>query len=135
MIWKHTLAWIPMVPIAIVNGAARQFFVYGPQMSELAAHQISCFTGIALFLLYGWFLGKRLPLSKMSEAWIIGALWLVLTILFEFMFGRFAGGRSWSLLLQDYNVFEGRLWSLVLAALFCIPAAVFRFRRNKPATR
>jgi hypothetical protein len=51
MILKYTIAWIPMVFIAMANGAIRQLG-YGKLLGELSAHQLSCLTGIMLFLLY-----------------------------------------------------------------------------------
>ena len=37
---RYLMAWLPMIPIAIVNGAVRQGW-YGRHMTELAAHQVS----------------------------------------------------------------------------------------------
>ena len=130
MILKYTIAWIPMVFIAIANGAIRQLG-YGRFVSELTAHQISCFTGIALFLLYTLAVSKRWPLQNARQAWIIGLVWLVLTITFEFLFGHYAAGHTWQRLLQDYNVLDGRLWSLVLVTLAFMPYLTFRIRCTK----
>jgi hypothetical protein len=49
--WKYVLAWIPMVFIAIANGAIREGW-YGKHVSELQAHQISTVTGVLLFGVY-----------------------------------------------------------------------------------
>ena len=46
--WKYVLAWIPMVFIAIANGAIREGW-YGKHVSELQAHQVSTVTGVLLF--------------------------------------------------------------------------------------
>src|SRR5918997_1781576 len=62
----------------------------------------------------------------------VGAFWLVLTVLFEFGFGRGVDGKSWSDLLADYNLAEGRLWPLVLAWLALGP---FALRRAEVAVR
>ena len=43
---KYLLAWLPMMIIAIGNGALREF-VYKRFVGELAAHRISTFTLIA----------------------------------------------------------------------------------------
>ena len=51
MVLKYTIAWIPMVFIAIANGAVRQLG-YGKLLNELFAHQVSCLTAILLFLAY-----------------------------------------------------------------------------------
>jgi len=52
---------------------------------------------------------------------LIGALWLTLTVAFEFGFGHYVMGHSWRYLLADYNILKGRLWSLVLLVTFVSP--------------
>ncbi|MFO7570692.1 MAG: hypothetical protein R6W75_12940 [Smithellaceae bacterium] len=129
MIWKYTLLWIPMVFIAILNGMLRQYG-YSPFMAELTAHQVSCVTGIGLFFLYTWGLSRFWPLSSARQSWIIGGIWLILTVAFEFIFGLYAAGHSLARLLADYNLAEGRLWPLVLAAVALLPYTVYRMRRK-----
>lgn len=41
--WKWVLAWIPMILIAVANGALRKLW-YGKDISELKAYQISTLT-------------------------------------------------------------------------------------------
>jgi hypothetical protein len=127
MILKSTIAWVPMVLIAIANGAIRQLG-YGKLLGELSAHQLSCLTGIMLFLLYTWSLSLYWPLESSRQAFTIGSIWLILTIAFEFLFMHFGAKVPWGKLLQDYNILEGRLWVLVLFAVFMAPYVVFRIR-------
>jgi hypothetical protein len=54
----------------------------------------------------------------------IGAVWLALTVLFEFSFGHWVDGKSWSDLLGDYNLATGHVWPLLLAWLALGPAVV-----------
>jgi hypothetical protein len=131
MLWKYILAWIPMVFIAILNGVMRQDG-YGRYMPELAAHQISCATGVGLFFLYTLFLSRHWPIANNRQAVMIGGSWLILTVAFEFAFGLYVAGHPLSRLLQDYNITEGRLWPVVLAAVAVLPYAVYRMRA--PAT-
>lgn len=44
----------------------------------------------------------------------IGIFWVVITIIFEFVFGHFVMGHPWVKLFADYNLLNGRLWVLVL---------------------
>jgi len=44
----------------------------------------------------------------------IGFFWVVITIIFEFVFGHYVMGHSWQKLFADYNLINGRLWVLVL---------------------
>jgi len=116
----YFLLWFPMIPIAILNGVVREK-VYGPHLREWAAHQLS--TGIAalLFGVYTWLVTARWPLEDSAQALAAGGIWLALTIAFEFGFGRYVAGHSWEKLLADYNLLRGRVWSLLLAAIFLLP--------------
>ena len=120
-----TIAWLGGVPIAIINGTVRNFG-YGPYMSELLAHQISCATGILLFAAYFWLLNKRWTITNTQQSLQIGASWLILTILFEFVFGHYMMGHSWAYLLADYNIFAGRFWSFVLLWTAIQPYVIYR---------
>lgn len=114
-----------MVPIAIVNAVIREL-VYAPHVSELTAHQASSATLVALFAAYTWLIDRRLRLESGGQALTVGAVWLVLTPLFEFTFGHYVMGNPWSVLLGDYNLLEGRVWSLVLISSALLPYIVFR---------
>jgi hypothetical protein len=127
VIWKYLLAWIPMVFLAIANGALREF-TYAKHASELRAHQISTATGITLFAVYLWFLFRRWPAQSAAQAGVIGLLFLVLTVAFEFGFGHFVAGHSWSQLLQGYNLAAGRVWALVLVFVTIAPYLLFRIQ-------
>ena len=116
-----------MVFIAIANGAIRQLG-YEKLLGELSAHQLSCLTGIMLFLLYTGCLSLYWPLESSRQAFTIGLIWLILTIAFEFLFMHYGAKVPWGKLLQDYNILEGRLWVLVLFAVFMAPYVVFRIR-------
>ena len=110
-----------MVFIAIANGVVRQAW-YGRYLSELAGpsalqpHRCGAFRSLYLVQPAPG-PGRQLP----SQALAIGFLWLGLTVAFEFSFGHFVAGHSWSRLFQDYNLFAGRLWVLVLLWLTLAP--------------
>ena len=127
MVLKYTLAWIPMVFIAIANGIIREF-VYKKHTGELTAHQISTITLIIFFTFYVWGLSFLWKLETASQAVIIGLIWLGLTVLFEFIFGHYVMGHPWSKLLHDYNIMEGRIWILILLWTAIVPYVIFRLR-------
>jgi len=127
------LAWVGLVPLMIANGVAR-VSLYGPSMGELSAHQISSVTGIALLVIYTWFVFPWLRLDSARAAWVAGGLWLVLTVAFEFLFGHFVAGNSWARLFQDYDLLEGRVWLLVLVAIAVVPRFIFQVRHPRPVT-
>jgi len=110
--WTYVLAWVPMVAIAMVNGALREA-TYGKRMTELRAHQLSTLSGIVLFTVYIWGVTTVWPLQTSGQAVAVGVTWLVLTLAFELLFGRYVAGHSWSRLLQDYNILAGRVWVFI----------------------
>jgi hypothetical protein len=126
---RYTLAWLPMVVLAILNGTLREF-TYGKAMSKLHAHQLSSVTLILMFVVYVWFLNSKWPLHSLVQAAVVGLIWLALTVLFEFGIGRSISHQSWEQLLQAYNIFDGNLWPLVLAAVAILPTLVFWLRRT-----
>lgn len=106
--------WFLFAIVASLNGYIRNE-TYKNIVGDLAAHQISTviFILIILFVMY-LFLNKTGLKYTNSDLWIIGASWLLATIIFEFMFGHYVFGNSWEKLLMDYNIFEGRVWIFVL---------------------
>ena len=125
MIVKYTFAWFGIVILAIINGAIREL-TYKPFVGNLAAHQISTVTLLILFAVYLWGVSERWKIGSAKEAWIIGFLWLAMTVAFEFLFGHYVSGQPWSALLHDYNVFAGRVWVVILVAAFVGPYWVYR---------
>ena len=130
MILKYALLWIPLVFIAIVNGAIRDF-TYKDALGELAAHQLSTLTGIILFGIYIWAIGLKWKLESARQAITIGLIWLVLTMAFEFLFFHYVAGHSWSVLLDAYNVFAGRVWLLVLIFIAIAPYLSYRIHSKR----
>ncbi|MEA3405542.1 MAG: hypothetical protein U9R28_07380 [Pseudomonadota bacterium] len=123
--FEYFLAWFPMVLIAIANGAIRQA-VLEKRFSKLRAHQISCLTAVLLFFVYVDWFHAFWPLASVEKALLVGIMWLGMSLTFEFFFGHFVMKQAWSVLLQDYNVFKGRLWSLVLLFTLFLPYLVFQ---------
>jgi hypothetical protein len=126
--WKYVLLWIPMVFIAIANGLVRQAW-YGRHLSELRAHQISSLTGLILFGLYIWLSLRWFRPATAAQALVIGFLWLGLTVAFEFLFGHYVAGHSWSQLLRDYNIRAGRLWVMIPLWVTLAPYLFYRWQR------
>ncbi|HNU61754.1 MAG TPA: hypothetical protein PLI06_09635 [Methanofastidiosum sp.] len=123
--------WVLFVFVAIFNGSIRQFLI-APKVSELTAHQISCFTGITMFFIVMYLWLKFTSASYTGHNLIIiGIAFLFSTIAFEFLFGHFVMGHSWAKLLHDYNLFEGRLWSLVLAWTTIGPYVIAKYVLGK----
>jgi hypothetical protein len=123
-------AWVGGSALGIVNGVVREL-TYKDHVGESAANQISTGTLIALLALYFWILDKRWPIPTIRSALTIGATWVVWTVLFEFGFGHYVDGKSWSELVDNYNMAEGHLWSLVLLWIGFGPLIVRAVRERR----
>lgn len=127
MIIKHFLLWLPMIVIAFINATLRQL-VFVKHVSELKAHQLSTITLIILCSLYVWIIFPFLNIQNAKQALLTGLLWTILTITFEFTLGRLTS-KSWSYLLEDYNVITGHIWLLFIIYLFLLPYLFFIIRK------
>jgi len=119
------VVWGIMLLVSVANGACRDF-TYGRRMRELAAHQLSTVTSIIALGLVMFTYIRLYPPTSSLQALGIGLFWMMLTIAFEFLFFHYFGGHSWSSLLRNYNVFEGRVWVLVLLWIAIAPYLAFR---------
>jgi len=121
-IYLYSLAmWFVLVVLAILNGIFRES-VISPKTNEQIGHLLSSLIFIlVIFLMTYLFLKLQKTTHSPSVMLWIGALWLSLTIVFEFVFGHFIIRHPWSKLLADYNLLQGRVWLFVLLATFLAP--------------
>jgi hypothetical protein len=115
MIWLKALAlWCGILVLAVLNGALREkalLPLWGVPLAPIASGFIlSCCILVVAFVGTPWYGG----LSQ-AQSWLIGVYWLLLTLLFEFGFGRFIQQSSWEELLAAYTFRRGNIWPIVLA--------------------
>ncbi len=113
------LVWLCLAGLAILNGIFRVLILqtfFNPQ----TAHILSSISGIILIQAVTCLYVRQKDLPA-KELLLIGVIWLGLTVLFEFGFGHFIMGHAWEKLLADYNLFQGRIWSLVLLSILLGP--------------
>lgn len=117
---KLLKAWLIILPFMIMNGIFRELVVKQLVPAQ-GADAISAALGIAIVLMITRFTLR--PLSGKSNAQLVRAsLTLVmLTVAFEFAFGLLVDGKSWSELLANYEIWNGRLWPVVLAVIAFTP--------------
>ena len=112
--------WVLLVPLAIFNGAIREG-VLAPMLGQRLALPLSGVSLSALIFLFALAVSPWLGASAAAHYVAAGVTWLLMTVLFEFLFGYYAMGKSWSQLLAAYNVVDGNLWVLVLISTSVSP--------------
>lgn len=126
MLLKYGIAWFGMMILAIINGTIREL-LYKQYTGELLAHQIATAVLLVLFTIYFWILGSYWPIESQAQAWTIGIIWVVMTLVFEFGVGRLSGN-SWNKLFHEYNLLAGRVWLFAPLWIFFAPYVLFRIR-------
>ena len=119
--WRLVLtAWVLLLPAMVANGIFRELVVER-WVSAASASVISAVLGIALIQLITRPYLRRLGPISTAQCAAIASVWLAMTVTFEFVFGHYVDGASWRELLADYNLFNGRLWPIVLASIGAAP--------------
>lgn len=124
---KQFLLWLPMVVIAFANATLREL-VFIKLMSELKAQQLSTITLMILCSIYVWFIFPFLNIQNFKQAFVIGFVWMLLTIAFEFSLGRLTN-KSWSYLFENYNITTGHIWPLFLVLLLLLPYLCYTIKK------
>ena len=114
--------WLLLFVVAFCLGAVRELLI-APAIGEPSAHVVGTLAFVAVLLGITAVLVRRIrPRCSLTDLWLVGLLWLALTLAFEFLFFHYAAGKPWEVLLADYNVLQGRIWVLVpLTELFGPP--------------
>ena len=117
---KALLLWFGILVLAIANGTLRAkvlipAFGSTPGLMSSGLILCACIFGVA------WVAAPWYGQLTSNQWLLIGAFWLLLTLIFEFGVGRFIEHKSWAELREAYTFKGGNLWPLVLVAAFIAP--------------
>jgi hypothetical protein len=123
LIRKSLVAWLAILALAFANGALREMVLI-PVLGQTTGLLTS---GAILSVLVALVSFAFVHLVRGITAFRglgIGAMWLCLTLVFEFSFGRFIQHKAWSELLDAYSFKGGNIWTIVLLVILLAPSAV-----------
>jgi hypothetical protein len=127
---RYGLAAVGLMAIATANGVAREL-TYARYLDDDTAHRLSLIPMAVLFGVYVDQLERRWPLPTWRSALSIGAMWAAIAVGFELGVGHYVDGKSWSELLGEYNLAEGRSGGLVVAWTIAVPSVVRLLARRR----
>jgi hypothetical protein len=127
VIGKYFLLWLPMIVVAFANATIRQL-IFVKYFNDLRSHQLSTLTLIILCSVYAFFIFPLLHIRNAKQALTIGFIWVVLTAIFEFSLGRVTK-KSWSTLLEQYDLTSGHIWPIFLFSLLLLPCLFYMLRK------
>ena len=124
MIGRAVIAWCGLLALAFANASVREIWMMR-RFGEPLSHAISSVALAAAILIAGGYSLAWVGPHTTRQAWVVGTVWLALTLAFELLGGRYLFNRPWSVLLADFNLAAGRLWLLVLASTLLTPVLTF----------
>jgi hypothetical protein len=128
---RSLVIWLLMLIVASVNGAIREALLI-PTIGDIAGRAVSTLMLCVLVLLLACLTIGWIHPRSARDTFVLGGLWVALTLAFEFLGGHFLFGNAWSQLLADYNVFSGRIWILALITIAIAPHLCARARGLLP---
>lgn len=127
MSWKRAVSvWLLIAVAESVHGTLRRLFLL-PQIGEKLSHQIGVAIGSAIIFMIAWLCVRWIGSVSFRQQLQVGALWLVLTLIFEFSLG-YLFGYSLERILSDYNIAEGGLMLFGVLFMLFAPALAARSR-------
>lgn len=127
-VWfKAAVLWLLILVLAILNGALREKLLL-PAVGSFAGQLISgtllcIFTFAVAFFATPWY-----GTLTARQYLLLGLFWLLLTVVFEFCFGRFVSHKTWAELFAAYTFQGGNIWPIVLLVAFIAPWLGARIR-------
>ncbi|WP_335998687.1 hypothetical protein [Halorientalis halophila] len=112
--------WVVMAVVAVVNGGIREVVLI-PRTGEYAGHVLSTAVLVtAILVLSGAYFSWTPVEYTWAELLLVGVVWTVLTVGFEFLVG-YVEGTPVSVTVGQYNVLAGQVWIAVPLALLFSP--------------
>ena len=127
MIKKSILIWLLIIPLAILNGILRESVLI-PFIGIKYALPISGIILCSFIFVVSLIFIPKLGRGINKTYWVIGGLWIILTILFETIMGL-ASGNNLSDLMKAYDITSGDLWLLIVIFVGIAPWLTAKIKR------
>lgn len=124
---KATGIWLIIVVAAILNGLLREK-VLVPAIGAGMSLPMSGITLSLLIMLTAYYLIPAIGKNYSQVFVLIGLLWVVLTLSFEYLFAHYVLGKSWAEINDVFNIMDGNLFIAALFTAAVAPWLVARVR-------
>jgi len=127
-LWKRALVvWLVLIGVEFAHGILRTVFLV-PVVGDLRARQI----GVFRILIVTCVFVRWVNAPNMKSLLQVGALWVAITIVFEFIFGHYIFNRSWGDLVSGYDLARGGFLAIGMLVVMFSPviAAKLRIRNH-----
>jgi hypothetical protein len=120
---RGMVVWFVIIFVESLHGLARCLFLE-PVLGDFMARQVSVFIGAVIIVAITFVFVRWLKGSRIIDFFLVGAMWVVLTVGFEILLGRFVMELSWERISSDYDLANGGLMPLGLLVMLLAPVTL-----------
>lgn len=124
---KTSMIWFAIAVLAIANGIFRETVLvshFGQGIAlPVSGATLSIIVFIVTYISFPLF-GKKDQLTYL----FIGLQWIIMTLIFEFLFGHYVVGKSWSDIFDIFNIMKGNMLIIVLIVSLFSPLLVAKIK-------
>ena len=131
VVFRALAAWLVLIVAESVHGTVRELWLK-PYVGDLRARQICVLTGMLIILGVAYACIHWIRAETPRALWLVGLLWVALTLSFEFGLGLLVLGYSWERMLEDYDITRGGLLALGMVVLLLSPLIAAKLRQPRP---
>lgn len=119
-LFRGAAVWLVMIFAESVHGILRGLFL-APLVGDFPARQIAFFGAVLLIFVIAYLGIGWVNAPPTHALFAVGALWMILTALFEFGLGYFVMQHPPGRMLEDYDLSRGGLMGFGLLFLIFAP--------------
>ena len=118
--------WVVFFIANILNEMLRRALA-SPDLGEYGGHVTSIIRLVFFTIIMSYIFVSSLEVNFCSKAdiFFVGFMWFILSVAYEIVYRRYFKYYPWSILLANYNIFEGRLRGLVLLTQLTSPYLIW----------
>src|SRR5689334_18687747 len=106
---RFAAVWLIMAVAMSANGITREL-VFKRLMNSGSAELLSAILGVALIAVITGIGFRVIKGATVAELFALSVALVVVTVIFETVMGRFVDHKSWSEILQHYDLTRGEWW-------------------------
>lgn len=125
---RAAIVWLIIAGFAIANGALREQFL-APAFGAPIALPVSGILLSAIVFLVTWCCYRLIAGCNKLTYLLIGLQWVLMTLLFEFLFGHFVAHKTWTEIFRTFDFMQGDLFLFVLTVSLVSPLVVASIKR------
>ena len=127
VLWRGIVIWLVIMGAETIHGILRSAFL-APMIGDIRARQFSVLVGSLLILVLTLIFVGWIKASALHQLIVVGIMWVVLTVGFEIVLGRFVMGVTWERIASDYNIAQGGLMIFGLLIMLLAPLMMAKLR-------